>query len=342
MKRTIVALALAGAVASAGLSATALGGAQRPAATSDLKVGLVTDIGGLNDHGFNFLANKGLEMAKAKLGIKTSVLQSSSAADYIPNITRLIAQGNKLIVTNGFLMASVTAQMAKKFPNVQFAIIDVSTTDKQYKGVKNVRGLVFKEQEAGYLAGYLAGLFEKTKAKGLNGKGVIGSVGGQKIPPVDHYIAGYQAGAKKADPGVKTLNAYSNSFVATQGCAEQALAQIGQGSDIEFQVAGNCGLGALSAAKDKKIWGIGVDADQSYLGSHILTSAMKRVDLAVYDSISLAAKNKFKGGDRVFALKDNGVALGKINKVVPKSIVTKVRAVEKQIKAGKVTIPSTV
>jgi basic membrane protein A and related proteins len=342
VKRTFVALALTGAVALGGLSATALGGTQRAAATSDYKVGLVTDIGGLNDHGFNFLANKGLEMAKAKLGIKTSVLQSSTAADYVPNITRLIAQGNKLIVTNGFLMAAVTAQMAKKFPNVQFAIIDVSTTDPQYKGLKNVRGLIFKEQEAGYLAGYLSGLFEQTKARGLNGKGIIGSVGGQKIPPVDHYIAGFQAGAKKADPSIKTLNAYSNTFVNTQGCAEQALAQIGQGSDIEFQVAGTCGLGALSAAKDKKVWGIGVDADQSYLGKHILTSAMKRVDLAVEESATLAAQGKFKGGDRLFSLKDNGVALGKINPVVPKAIVAKVKKVEAQIKAGKVTIPNTV
>ena len=125
---------------------------------------------------------------------------------------------------------------------------------------KNVRGLLFKEQEAGYLVGYLAGLV--TKQEG-GSQQVIGSVGGQKIPPVDRYIAGYRAGAKKANPGITTLNAYSQDFVDQAKCKELALDQIARGAQVIFQVAGQCGLGALSAAKEKNVRGIGVDADQA-------------------------------------------------------------------------------
>ena len=195
-------------------------------------------------------------------------------------------------------MGDATAQMAAANPNVNFAIIDFSTVGKPINGAKNVKGLLFKEQEAGYLAGYLAGLFQQTKAKGLNAKNTIGSVGGQKIPPVDRYIAGFKAGAKKADPKITVLNGYSNDFVKPAPCAEQSLAQIGRGADIEFQVAGQCGLGTLSTAKDKKIWGIGVDADQAYLGPHILTSALKRVNVAVADTIGDAVGRQVRRRQR--------------------------------------------
>jgi basic membrane lipoprotein Med (substrate-binding protein (PBP1-ABC) superfamily) len=135
----------------------------------------------------------------------------------------------------------------------------------------NVQGLLFKENEAGYLAGTLAALYAKD-----NNVDTISSVGGQKIPPVDGYIAGYQAGAKKANPQLKTLNAYSQDFVDQAKCKELALSQIERGSKVVFQVAGQCGLGALDAAKQAKAQAIGVDADQSFLGGHILTSAMSR------------------------------------------------------------------
>ena len=167
------------------------------------------------------------------------------------------------------------ATVAGKFPDSSFSIVDFSATALKGKPT-NVEGLLFAEQEAGYLAGYLAGLW----AKDNNAK-VISSVGGQKIPPVDHYIAGYQAGAKAAYPGIQTLNGYSQDFVDQAKCKEIALDQISKGSKVVFQVAGGCGLGALDAAKEKGVQGIGVDADQSYLGPHILTSAEKHVDLAV-------------------------------------------------------------
>src|SRR5262249_58995470 len=145
---------------------------------------------------------------------------------------------------------------------------------------KNCEGRLFREQQAGYLVGYAAGLYAKQK-----GAKAVGSVGGLKIPPVDRYIAGYQFGAKKADPGLKTLNDYSQDFVVQAKCKEKALNQIGQGSVVEFQVAGQCGLGVLDAARSKKIFGIGVDADQFYLGTHVMTSALKKVDVAVASAI---------------------------------------------------------
>src|SRR5439155_962359 len=135
--------------------------------------------------------------------------------------------------------------------------------------------------DRGYLVGYLAGLEEKRRP----GPDLVGSVGGEKQPPVDRFIAGYQAGAKAADPGIKVVNGYSQDFTDQAKCKQIALNQIEQGAGVVFQVAGACGLGALDAAKEKHVWGIGVDADQSFLGPHILTSAVKRVDAAVFLAI---------------------------------------------------------
>jgi basic membrane lipoprotein Med (substrate-binding protein (PBP1-ABC) superfamily) len=157
----------------------------------------------------------------------------------------------------------------------------------------------------------------------------IGSVGGQKQPPVDRYIAGYQAGALKADPNIKLLNSYSNEWVDQAKCKQLALNQISDGADIVFQVAGGCGLGVLDAAKEQGVWGIGVDADQSYLGPQVLTSALKRVDTSVYSDDSAVLDGKFAGGtDSVFSLKNDGVGLGKISPKVPKADVEKVQELE--------------
>jgi basic membrane protein A len=175
------------------------------------------------------------------------------------------------------------------------------------------------------------------------GKDVIGSVGGQKQPPVDRFIAGYQAGAKAADPGITVLNGYSQDFADQQKCKEIALNQIAEGAGVVFQVAGGCGLGALEAAKQKGVWGIGVDADQSFLGPHILTSAVKRVDTAVYLAIKSVKDGKFKGGNVTYGLEDNGVGLGKISPKVPKSEVAKIQKIRADIISGKIkNIPTEV
>jgi basic membrane protein A and related proteins len=301
-----------------------------------IKAGMVTDIGGLNDRSFNFLANRGMERAQRELGAETRVLISDSNADYIPNLTQLAQQQFDLIVPVGFLMADATNTVATRVPNANFAIVDFSATALKDKP-KNVQGLLFKENEAGYLAGYLAGLWAKD-----NGAKTISTVGGQKIPPVDAYIAGYQAGAKAAYPGIETLNGYSQDFVDQGKCKEIALNQIAQGSEVVFQVAGQCGLGALDAAEEEGVQSIGVDADQGYLGPHILTSALKRVDVAVFQAVKRAQEGKFRGGtDVVSTVANGGVGLGKISAEGQK-YAGQVKRIQDQIAAGEIKdIPST-
>ena len=304
---------------------------------SSFKVGLVTDIGGLNDRGFNHLAYVGLQKAAHDFGVQTRVVESASPAEYIPNLSALARQGYNLIIGVGFTEISAMQSVAKSFPHSHFAIVDVSNADEGH--APNVQGLLFKEQQVGYLAGYVAAL--AAKARGAN---VVSSVGGQKQPPVDRYIAGYQAGAKAAVPGIQTLNAYSQDFEKQYLCKEKALNQIAAGSVVVFQVAGGCGLGALDAAKAKGVWGIGVDADQGFLGTHILTSALKGVDTAVYLSIKDAKNGSFKGGqDSVYGLEQNGVGLGKFSPKAPKGIESKVKQVKQDIVSGKIkNIPTTV
>jgi basic membrane protein A len=305
---------------------------------SGKKIGLVTDIGGLNDRGFNHLSYVGLQRAGRELGVQTQVYQAKSTQDYVPNLSTFARQGYDLTIGVGFTEADAIATAAKSFPNSNFAIVDVDQTTEPGKP-KNLLGLLFKEQETGYLVGYLAGLEEKRRP----GPDVIGSVGGQKQPPVDRFIAGYQAGAKAADPGIKTLNGYSQDFSDQAKCKQIALNQIEQGAGVIFQVAGGCGLGALDAAKEKHVWGIGVDADQSFLGPHILTSAVKRVDTAVFDAIKLVVDGKFRGGNIVFGLKDNGVDIGKISPKVPQSEVQKINQIRADIISGKISnIPTEV
>jgi basic membrane protein A and related proteins len=302
-----------------------------------IKVGLVTDIGGLNDRSFNALANKGLEDAKKQLGIEGRVLISKSNADYVPNLTTLAQQKYDLIVSVGFLMAKATETVAGKFPSAKFAIVDGSAAGMKSKP-KNVEGLLFAEQEAGYLVGYLSGLYAKD-----NNATTIGSIGGQKIPPVDHYIAGYQAGAKKVDPSIKTLNGYSQDFVDQAKCKEIALDQIAKGAKVVFQVAGQCGLGVLDAAKEKSVQGIGVDADQGYIGPQVFTSALKKVDVAVFNAIKGVQDNKYTGGQDILnTVKSGGIGYGKLNAEAEK-YADQIKEVSDQISAGEIAdIPDTV
>jgi basic membrane protein A and related proteins len=342
---TILALVLAAAFVvacgdddSSSSSSSSSGGEATAAPEKKIKVGLVTDIGGLNDRSFNQSAYQGLQRAQKELGADIRVVPSKQNSDYVPNLTSLARQKYDLIVAVGFLMGEATEKVANAFPQTNFAIIDSSQQGMKSKP-GNLEGLLFKEQESGYLVGYMAGLYAKEKG----GKQVVSSVGGQKIPPVDHYIAGFQAGAKAANPDIKTLNDYSQDFVAPDKCKELALKQIAAGSQVVFQVAGGCGLGALDAAKEKSVQGIGVDADQAYLGSHIMTSALKKVDVAVFDTIKSVQDGKFaKGTDTIFDLKVGGTGFGKTNAEGAK-FESDVNDVAEKIKSGEITdIPDTV
>jgi basic membrane protein A len=328
----IVAVAVVVAAAGCGSSGSSgSGGSSSSGSAPQITIGLVTDIGGLNDRSFNHLAYQGLLQAQSQLGIKGDVLQSTHSSDYIPNLQNAALHGDKLVIAVGFLMESAVEKVAKAYPNTDFAIIDSGPT----KPIPNLKSLLFHEQDGGYMAGYLAGLVTKTN--------VVSTVGGQKIPPVDHYIAGFQAGAKAANPKVTTLNAYSQSFTDQAACKQLALNQISQHSDVVFQVAGGCGLGALSAAKEKNVWGVGVDADQAYLGSFILTSAVKKVDVAVFDTIKEIQAGTFKGGTTAFFTAQNGGAgIGAISPKVPAADITKLKAIEQKVESGAIKPPDVV
>jgi basic membrane protein A len=342
MRRRLTALVapLAGAVA---LFAAGCGGDDEeatPATTGaepTLRVGLITDLGQLNDNGFNELAYNGLKRAETQLGVAGRVVESRSAADYVPNMTALARQGYDLIVGVGFAQGDAVATAAKRFPDTKFAIVDVDQSFLKGKPA-NVVGLLFREEQVGYLAGTLAALEAKRE-----GKDVISAVGGFKEPPVDRFIAGYRAGAQAAVPGIRVRFAYSQDWEDQAKCKELALDQIAAGSVVVFQVAGACGLGALSAAKDSDVWGIGVDADQAFLGPHILTSALKGVDTAVFLTIQSLLDGGWKGGgNEVFGLDQDGVGLGKISPKVHKADVERVDKVEHEIAAGEITIPTSV
>ena len=333
-----LALAATSLVVVAGASALGTGkiAPAAPAAqqATTAKLGLVTDVGGLNDRSFNFLANKGRLQAEKELKIQTRVLISKSNADYVPNLASLARQGYNPVIGVGFLMADAIATVAKRFPKTSFAIVDFPNVALKGKP-KNVLGLIFREQEAGCLVGTAGALVSKSH--------VLSSVGGIKIPPVDAFIAGYQFCAKRAVKGTKTLNGYSQDFVAQDKCKEVALNHINAGADVVFQVAGQCGLGALDAAKENNAWGIGVDANQGYLGKHILTSAQKKVDVAVFTAAKLVSDLKFKGGgDAIFDIKNGGIDYGTPLRASA-AVKAKVNAVKAQIKAGTFPkIPNTV
>jgi basic membrane protein A and related proteins len=325
---------LAGALAASSFVLASCGGDEKGTTTKPedrVRIGFVTDTNQLNDRGFNHLAYLGIKRAERELGIRFRISESRSAAEYVPNLTRFARDGYDLVIGMGYTQIDAVTAVSKRFPDTNFAIVDVANADLG-GGRKNVLGLLFREEQVGYLAGYLAGLIEKRRP----GADVISSVAGQKQPPVDRFIAGFQAGAKAAAPGIKTLNGYSQEFDDQAPCQEVAFNQISAGSGVVFQVAGACGLGALDAARQKKVWGIGVDADQSFLGPHILTSAMKAVDTGTFLAIKSVVEGRFKGGDVVYDLKQHGVRLGAISPKVPKEDVTRVRQIEAAIIAGKI------
>ena len=304
--------------------------------------GVVSDVGRFNDKGFNQLSLKGCKSGAKKAKGTCRGLESRSTSDYVPNFARLQRDGAAISVATGFLLADATTAMAKRFSDARFAIVDYSVkaapfANKQGKPlVKNVVGLTFATNQNSYMIGCLAALMAKR-----DGGNTISAVGGLSIPTVTIFIAAYAAGAKKCVAGTKTLVDYSQEFVDQAKCTELATNQIAAGSKVVFAVAGGCGLGALDVAKQEGVWGVGVDTDQSFLGKHILTSAVKRVDLAV-EAVILSAKNgTYKGGtDFNFNLKNKGVAIGKISSQVPAAYIKRMNAIGAQILAGKIKPPT--
>ena len=307
-----------------------------------ISVGLVTDTGGVNDRGFNEFSIAGLEQARQELGAAGRIYVSNSAEDYLPNLTSACEDEHQLIVAVGFLLAPDTITVATECPDTDFAGVDhfYGGEDCAESGTceqPNALGLVFPSEEAGYLAGIVAAMMSES--------GTVSTVGGIKIPPVDNWIAGFQAGALATNPDIELLNAYSQDFVDKAKCKEIALDQISQGSDIVFQVAGDCGLGAIDAACEQGVLAIGVDADQAAQGDCVITSALKPLQSSVYNVIKSVQDGTYAGGtNTVFSIVDypDAELLAPLRDDVPAEVQTAVDEALEQLKSGEIDPPATV
>lgn len=279
--------------------------------TEKQKVGVVLDAGGENDKSFNEYTLKGAREGAQAAGLDFSYISSTSSSDYEKNIELQITDGADLVITVGFLMGDATAAMAKKYPNVKFAIIDYAYsaeqggTDPYTTDLTNVTSLMFAEDQVGYLAGVLAGCVSET--------GKVATVSGMEIPPVKRFVVGFQNGAKSVKPNIVTLNQYIPDFndPATGKTVGQNF--INQGADVIFGVGGNTGNGGLLAAKEAGKMAIGVDVDQ-YLTypevkDALITSATKNMDVAAADAVKDFAANQLKPGIEVATVETGGVGL---------------------------------
>ena len=330
----VAAVAVAGCGGSVQTAATTAAPAPvEPPPARTIRVALV--IGPATE--LQLLAGQGLQRAVRELGVEGRVVMSHGGDDGRV-LARAAGDGYELVIAAGTTREALD-DAARGFPSVSFAVVDVSQESLPSRPA-NVRGLLFEEQEAGYLAGYLAGLVGKEAAAARR---IVGSVGGRRTPDVDRYIAGFQAGVRAADPGIELLNAYTGGVGDRARCKELALDQIAQGAGAVFPVAGRCGLGALEAAGERSVWGIGVDVDRLYLGPHMLTSATKNADVAVFLTIQAARDGRFAGGeDVVFDVASGGVGLGEISRLVAPELVVRVKQVQAALAAGRVAdIPET-
>ena len=282
------------------------------------------------------LAALGVKAAQQQ-GVRGIIVGSSGPSDDLASLRACVADGADVTIGIGYLMEAPINAVAAEFPKRRFVIVDVNVTALANRPA-NVQGLLFKPQEAGYLVGYAAGLWAKAR-----GAHAVGSVGGLKIPPVDSYIAGFQAGAKRANPGIKTLNTYAQSFTNEAKCMRAALSQIAHGSVVELQVAGRCGVGVLGAARAKHVFAIGVDTDQGTGRPWVMTSALKRVDVAVLAAILAARDGTLQTGvNDVYGARRGGVGYGAWSPLVPASIRSAVARQYRLLQAGAIpAIPAT-
>jgi basic membrane protein A and related proteins len=313
------------------------------AGKATLKMAVVTDVGGLNDHGFNQSANNGRLKVQKVLKFQTRVYDTRTADQRLPNIQAAAQSGYQLVFGTGFFMGDALNKVAPKFPKVKFAGIDVNYKTDLPSKPKNVVGIQFKEQEAGYLVGYLAGLVLKQQP----GPDVASAIGANTVPAIVRYFGGYRAGVKKADPTATVILSYANdpTFSDQAKCKEVAINQLSQHTQVIFTAAGGCGLGALDEAKAAKIWGIGVDSDQLYLGPEMLTSALKNVANAVFLTSKEFKKNpaRFKTGyNKIFNVRNGGIGIGKVSPTLKNRtvIIKKVNAIKKLIASGKIVPPA--
>jgi basic membrane protein A len=297
-----------------------------------VRVGLVLSVGGLGDKSFNDSAYEGLKRAERELGIKAVYGQPEQMAEDEKYIRQYAAQGLDLVIAVGFLMKDALEQVSEEFPDSRFAIID-AVVEKP-----NVASLVFSEHEGSFLVGAIAGLVSKT--------GTIGFIGGMDIPLIHKFEVGYAEGARYVRPDIEVLVAYAGSgpeaFHDPVKGKSLALTQFGRGADVIFQAAGSTGNGVIDAAVERGLYAVGVDANQNYMApGHVLTSMVKRVDVAVFEIIKEVVEKRFAGGVHVYGLGVDGVgyALDEYNSdLIPPDVLARAESIKRDIIEGKIQV----
>jgi len=313
---------------------------------TDVKAAMVTDVGGLGDKSFNDMSYEGLLRAEQELGVEIQALESNEIADYEPNIDQLANAGFSVIFTVGFLMTDTTNLKALDYPDVVFGGIDQFFEEP----AENQAGLLFKENEAAYLAGIVAGLatLDSELDDRINDQNVIGFIGGMDIPPVEKFEVGFIAGARSVNPDVQVISLYAGTFDDQAKGKELALSAIDQGADVVFAAAGLTGVGSITACQERGALFIGVDADQYETvpgsGDVMLTSAIKRVDTAVFETIKAVVEGTFVGAEnREFGLAEDGVGLAPFHDfedAVSQDIKDAVEEARQAVLDGSVTVPA--
>ncbi|HVO17654.1 MAG TPA: BMP family ABC transporter substrate-binding protein [Anaeromyxobacter sp.] len=319
------------------------------AAAGSIRVGLVTDVGGIDDKSFNQGTWDGIrkygQENGAKEGKDVKYLQSTAEADYVPNLSTFADEKLDLIVAPGFLFTNAMVEVATKYPQQKFLLIDSVAKDKSDKFLPNVVNAVFAEHEGSFLVGVVAGLRAKADKKE-----VVGFVGGMQFPLIEKFQAGFEQGVRAVHPSCKILVDYAGEFGNPGKGQALAAKQFGAGAYVVFHAAGGTGNGVIKEAKERTQrgdlrWAIGVDKDQYADGlyaagkSAVLTSMMKRVDVAAHDVAVLTRDGKFPGGQLlVFALKNKGVGLPAQNPNVGADILAQVADYEDRIASGKLQV----
>ncbi|RDY24068.1 BMP family ABC transporter substrate-binding protein [Romboutsia maritimum] len=299
----------------------------------DFKVGVVLGEGGANDQSFNQSSLEGLNKAKKELGIDGKYLESNQDADYIPNIETFIDEKSDLVIGVGYTTAAAMLESAKNYPNVNFVVIDHNYKEEDKEIPKNMACVTFDEREVSYLVGVIAAKMSET--------GKVGFIGGMKDPNITRFEDGFVKGVKSVGSDINLLSQYANSYDDASLGKSIANQMYSKDVDVIFSAAGNVGTGAIESAKEKDKFAIGVDMDQNSLApKNVITSAMKRVDIGVFDIIEKAKKGEFEGGKAiVYGLKEGGVGIApSTNKNVPEDIVKYTEEQAKQIIDGKIKI----
>ena len=296
--------------------------------SSEFKIGLITDVGGVNDGSFNQSSWEGLERAGEELGVTVNYLESATDADYAPNIETFIDEDYDLIICVGYMLADATKVAAEANPDTKFAIIDDASID-----LPNVTGLIFHAEQASYLVGYVAGLTTKTNN--------IGFVVGMSNETMNQFGYGYCAGAIDANPDITVQQFNANSFADSATGKTMANTAITNGADIVFQAAGATGLGVIEACQEAGVYAIGVDSDQSSIApSTVLTSAMKRVDNAVYNAVEELMDGSLEGGVQSFDLAAGGVDISPTQDLIAPEVISAVDEVKEKIVSGEIVVPA--